>query len=78
MQLKNYQQQALEQLDRWLDALRAARKETADVKEFYAPKRKPVSEALKNYPTAWDAGGRMGRNSPMSRRLGCPASAFHW
>ncbi len=54
MQLKNYHQQALEQLDRWLDALKESRKETADAKEFYAQKRKPIPEALKNYPhSAW-------------------------
>ena len=56
MQLKNYQQQALEQLDRWLDALKQSRKETADAEEFYAQKRKPVPEALKNYPrSAWQS-----------------------
>lgn len=55
MQLKTYQENALEQLDRWLDALKAARKDTADAEEFYARKKKPVPEHLKNFPqSAWD------------------------
>ena len=56
MQFKNYQQQALEQLDRWLDALKEARKETVDAEEFYAGKGKSVPEQLKNYPhAAWQS-----------------------
>ncbi len=55
MQLKTYQENALEQLDRWLDALKAARKDTAEAEEFYAHKKKPVPERLKNFPlSAWD------------------------
>ncbi len=55
MQLKTYQQTALDQLDRWLDALKTARKDTADAEEFYAAKKKPVPENLKNYPlAAWE------------------------
>ena len=54
MQLKTYQQNALEQLDRWLEALKEARKDAADGEEFYAKKNKPVPEELKNYPrSAW-------------------------
>ena len=54
MQLKEYQQNALEQLDRWLNALKAARKDTADAEEFYTTKQKPVPEELKNHPRiAW-------------------------
>ena len=48
MQLKNYQQNALEQLDRWLVALKEAHKDAADGEEFYAKKKKPVPEGLKN------------------------------
>jgi len=55
VQLKTYQENALEQLDRWLDALKAARKDTAEAEEFYAHKKKPVPERLKNFPlSAWD------------------------
>ena len=54
MQLKTYQQNALEQLDRWLAALKEAHKDAADGEEFYAKKKKPVPEELKNYPrSAW-------------------------
>ena len=54
MQLKEYQQNALEQLDRWIDALKAARKDTADAEEFYTTKQKSVPEELKNHPRiAW-------------------------
>ena len=56
MQLKNYQQNALEQLDRWLVALKEAHKDAADGEEFYAKKKKPVPEGLKNYPrSAWQS-----------------------
>ena len=56
MQLKNYQQNALEQLDRWLVALKEAHKDAADSEEFYAKKKKPVPEGLKNYPrSAWQS-----------------------
>ena len=56
MQLKIYQQNALEQLDRWLEALKEARKDAADGEEFYAKKKKPVPEELKNYPrSAWQS-----------------------
>lgn len=56
MQLKNYQQNALEQLDRWFGALKEAHKDAADGEEFYARKKKPVPEELKNYPrSAWQS-----------------------
>ena len=56
MQLKTYQQNALEQLDRWLEALKEARKDAADGEEFYAKKKRPVPEELKNYPrAAWQS-----------------------
>ena len=56
MQLKTYQQNALEQLDRWLEALKEARKDAADGEEFYAKKKRPVPEELKNYPrSAWQS-----------------------
>ena len=56
MQLKNYQQNALEQLDHWLAALKEAHKDAADGEEFYAKKKRPVPEELKNYPrSAWQS-----------------------
>ena len=56
MQLKHYQQNALEQLDRWLEALKEAHKDAADGEEFYAKKKRPVPEELKNYPrAAWQS-----------------------
>ena len=56
MQLKTYQQNALEQLGRWLEALKEALKDAADGEEFYAKKKKPVPEELKNYPrAAWQS-----------------------
>ena len=55
MQLKDYQKTALEQLDHWFDALKSARKDAADVEEFYVAKEKPVPDELKNYPqSAWN------------------------
>ena len=56
MQLKHYQQNALEQLDRWLAALKEAHKDAADGEEFYAKKKRPVPEELKNYSrSAWQS-----------------------
>ncbi|MCY4612379.1 MAG: DEAD/DEAH box helicase family protein [Nitrospira sp.] len=56
MQLKNYQQNALEQLERCLVALKEAHKDAADGEEFYAKKKRPVPEELKNYPrAAWQS-----------------------
>ena len=55
MQLKNYQQDTLEKLDRWLDALKSAHDEIADAEEFYARKKNPVPDDLKDYPRiAWN------------------------
>ncbi len=56
MQLKDYQQNALDQLDRWLDALKEARKELIDIEEFYAKKGKVVPDLQRNFPqAAWNA-----------------------
>ncbi|MYH02157.1 MAG: DEAD/DEAH box helicase, partial [Nitrospira sp. SB0675_bin_23] len=56
MHLKTYQQNALEQLDRWLGALKEAHKDAADGVEFYAKKKRPIPEELKNYPlSAWNS-----------------------
>ena len=61
MQLKNYQQKAIDDLDRWLDALKSAREEIADAEEFYAQKKKPVPDGQKNYPhAAWQILKRQG------------------
>ena len=55
MQLKNYQQKALKQLDIWLDALKDALKEREKVKEFYESRGKPVPKETQNYPqVAWE------------------------
>ena len=56
MQLKNFQQNALEQLDLWFAALKEAHKDAADGEEFYAKKKRPVPEELKNHPlSAWNS-----------------------
>ena len=56
MQLKNYQQNALEQLDCWLAALKEAHRDAADGEEFYAKKKRSIPEELKNYPrAAWQS-----------------------
>ena len=56
MQLKNYQQQALEQLDRWLDALKESQNDMATAKSVYAKMGKSIPEELKNYPhSAWQS-----------------------
>ncbi len=54
MQLKNYQQQALEQLDRWLDALKEARLKGEKAREALEKSEIDTPEELKNYPhAAW-------------------------
>ena len=54
MQLKNYQQNALDQLDLWFKESRKEKKEVADIEEFYTKKGKIVPANLKNYPrSAW-------------------------
>ncbi len=52
MQLKNYQQQALEQLDRWLDALKKARSKAEKAGEVLEKSDISVPGELKNYPLA--------------------------
>ncbi len=55
MQLKNYQEQALEKLDYWLEMLKKERKDAEDAEEFYAKKGKLIPEELKHYPrSAWN------------------------
>lgn len=54
MQLKNYQQQALEQLDRWLDALTKARLTGDKGAKALEEAGIDLPEELKNYPaSAW-------------------------
>ena len=54
MQLKTYQQKALEQLDRWVEALKEAIKDKEEVKEFYGKRKKPIPKQLSNCPaSAW-------------------------
>ncbi len=56
MQLKNYQEQALEKSDFWFKVLKKARKDVEDAEEFYAKKGRLVPEELKNFPcSAWNA-----------------------
>lgn len=55
MELKDYQQNALEQLNRWTKALNEAIKDREKAKEFYNKLNKSVPDALTNYPsTAWE------------------------
>ena len=55
MQLKNYQQHALEQLDCWLNALKQALKERKEAEEFYGSRNKDVPATMENYPAvAWE------------------------
>ncbi len=54
MQLKTYQQNALEQLDRWLDALKAARLKGEKAAKILEESGVEVPEELQNYPlSAW-------------------------
>ena len=52
MQLKNYQQQALEQLERWLDALKEARTKREKAAKALAESGIETPEELKNFPLA--------------------------
>ena len=55
MQLKTYQQNTLDQLDRWLDALKDALQEKEEAKEFYAKRGKNIPADMGNYPlSAWN------------------------
>ena len=54
MQLKTYQQNALDQLDRWLDALKDARLQREKASKALEESGVDVPEELKNYPlSAW-------------------------
>ena len=54
MQLKTYQQNALDQLDRWLDALKDARLQRETATKALKESGVAVPEELKNYPlSAW-------------------------
>ena len=54
MQLKTYQQNALDQLDRWLDALKEARLKGEKATKALEESDVDVPEELKNYPqSAW-------------------------
>ncbi len=54
MQLKNYQQDTLEKLDRWLDAIKAARLKSERATAALLKEEIDLPQDLKNYPrTAW-------------------------
>ncbi len=54
MQLKIYQQQALDQLDHWLEALKDALQEREEAKEFYGKRGKNIPDDMADYPSsAW-------------------------
>ena len=56
MQLKTYQQNALDQLDRWLEALKNALQEREEAKEFYAKRGKNIPDDMADYPSsAWNS-----------------------
>lgn len=56
MQLKTYQQQALEQLDRWVEALEEAIKDREAAEELYGKRKKPIPSSIANHPaTAWQS-----------------------
>ena len=56
MQLKTYQQTALDQLDRWLDALKDALSEREEAKEFYGKRGKNIPDDMADYPrSAWNS-----------------------
>ena len=55
MQLKTYQQTALNQLDRWIDALKEARLNSEKATDVLKKQKLDIPEELKNYPlTAWN------------------------
>ncbi len=56
MQLKTYQQQALEQLDRWIEALRDARLKCEKASKALEDSGLDIPEELKNHPlSAWNS-----------------------
>ena len=56
MQLKEYQQQALEQLDRWIEALRDARLKCEKASKALEDSGLDIPEELKNHPlSAWNS-----------------------
>ena len=56
MQLKTYQQQALEQLDRWIEALRDARLKCEKAGKALEESGLDIPEELKNHPlSAWNS-----------------------
>ena len=56
MQLKTYQQKALEQLDLWLDAIKEAMKVREEGKEFYGKLGKTIPQNVANYPlNGWES-----------------------
>ncbi len=56
MQLKTYQQQALDQLDRWLAALKKARLDSERVTTALEDTGVDILEDLKNHPrSAWNS-----------------------
>ena len=56
MQLKTYQQNALEQLDRWLEALKQARLKCEKAEKALEESGLDIPEELKNYPrAAWQS-----------------------
>ena len=56
MQLKNYQQNALEQLDRWLEALKQARLKCEKASKALEDSGLDIPEELKNFPlSAWNS-----------------------
>ncbi len=55
MQLKTYQQTALDQLDRWIDALKEARLNSEKATDVLKKQKLDIPDELKNYPlTAWN------------------------
>ncbi|MDA8030215.1 MAG: hypothetical protein MPK62_03605, partial [Alphaproteobacteria bacterium] len=69
MLLKDYQQNALDQLDRYLDALKEALKERDDAREFFRGRSGAPPASIENFPEAtW---GKMGEK----KLLPAPAGA---
>ncbi len=65
MELKEYQEAALEAFSRWREALEKARQEAAEDVAYYASRGRPIPDDIRNYPQmAWQqlaqAGGVAG------------------